>query len=110
MWGGIQQLSNHEGNQVPSVANKTRLVEELNRFFAHFEISRAEDRVAPALSATDHPLIPQTHKDNPLLCECQETWMARWDSREGDQGLGLNRLYPRSQTVSVGLVHFSLAS
>ena len=65
LWKDIWLLTNNMGNQIPSTANKAHLAEELNCVFAHFEMSRAENRVAPALSAVDHPLIPQRHKENP---------------------------------------------
>ena len=53
VWQGIQQLTNSKGNrQLTTSSSSNLLAEELNHFFARFELSKAEP-VPAAASSTD---------------------------------------------------------
>lgn len=84
MWQGIQHITNYRAIQQPPPDNNTNLAEELNHFFACFEMAESDNR-----AGCWPPLWPYRHTSEEDLqhFECEKDWGTRWNSRESDQRL-----------------------
>lgn len=60
VWQGIQVITNFRGQDNPAVDSSVQLVEELNTFFARFEIQTQQLSAAPPQPLPLPPLSSQT--------------------------------------------------
>ncbi|KAK7930368.1 hypothetical protein WMY93_006763 [Mugilogobius chulae] len=59
MWHGIQQITNYRGNRTVSTDGSISRAEELNHFFARFEVTETEQTFA---AVADQPLALREHE------------------------------------------------
>lgn len=77
VWQGLKHLTNYKDNTPVTVSADALLAEELNHFFALFEVKQPSTVSLPPVTANPHTLILQEHRVSRVFRSRKTAWPDR---------------------------------